>query len=196
MASDLSPAKEVEVVSRIVRGDSYATITKETGVAPATISKIKKRQAEALATISGKLLQRKQKTAERLLDKTHQLLERRIDNALQYEEKLEIVDQKWLDELDKIYEENDDPEVTKTLINAVNDTHQRSLRVLREQFMSNTSLIALSREMYSEAKSDDEIDAPQTHGDSQAQLVALVDALKAGDEVKLQQIILNPKDND
>lgn len=192
--AELSTAQEVEIVSRLVRGDTYSLIVDEMGVSTATISKVKRRQANAIATISGQLLKRKQKTAERILDKTHQLLENRIDSALRYEEKLATIETAWHDEL--VEDTYDDEKLEAERIKSVNAIYGAKLRHLRDELFSNSALISLSKEMSDESKGDDVDPSAAPPASSQAQLEALVEALKAGDEVKLQQIILNPKDDD
>lgn len=190
----LSTTQEIEVVSRLIRGETYDMISAAVGIPHATIAAVKRRQKNAIAKISSQLLQRKQHTAQRILDKTHELLEARIDNALRYEEKLTKIEEDWRRDQDEAHELYEDKELTEYL-HSINARHEAKLRKLKDEFMSNSALIALSKEMSDQSKDEDEANKNQPPVDSKVQLQALVAALQAGDEVRLQQIILNPKND-
>lgn len=193
--SEITTQKDVEIVTRLVRGDTHQAIADELGISPSSVALVKKRQAEAIAILSAQLLQRKQKVAERILDKTHQLLESRVDDALRYEEKLAEVMADWNAEIDKLdYDDFEDPKLYHEAHHTINSQYESKVRALRDKFMTNSVLISLSKEMHTQATGDEgNPTVPVT--DSKSQLVALVEAIKAGDEVKMQQIILNPKDD-
>lgn len=189
---ELNTQKEIEVVTRIVRGDTYQLIADDLGVSTATISAVKKRQSNAIAMLSQKLLERKQKIAERILEKTHELLENRVDDALQYEKKCEKIEAKLDKDLLKATEIND-PEQRKEARADARNKYNKAMTRVRQEYMTTSTAVQLAKEMNAESTDDGSPNLPATQADSKAQLVALVEAIQSGDEVRLQQIILNPK---
>ena len=84
------PEVERQVVTLIARGDRYADISQETGIPIPTIKKIKGRNKETLARIEDQIIRKQAESASRILRKSLNLLEQRIDSAARGEEEIKV----------------------------------------------------------------------------------------------------------
>ena len=172
----LTAEEETKVVALMARGDNYKEIRaymEEHGLqAPSneTMLKIKKRNKENFDLIREKLADKEAEDALAIKNKANSAIKHRLDR---YEKEAEI--------LEKAHQQYIDGEID---IKEWTDIRKR----VREANL--TELIAVSREMHTQSRSDTDDDKKTTTRD----LSALVQAIKSGDEVKLQQIIFNSGD--
>ncbi len=174
----LSPAQEAEIVTRLARGDTQVSIHKDTGIAVATISRVRERQADSLAVIDTRLRKQKLKITSRLLEKTHQILEARLNRSIMpIEGQLAIID-KWFEETEKTPE---DYKVYKTKIG-----------LIEKQQVSTHDLIAISKEMFVESRVEDGRPTNVTYNadakTTKDQLDNLLAAIQNGDEIGLIEL--------
>lgn len=164
---------QLKILAFIARGDTYDSISKELNIPPATISSIKKRNESALDMIKGKLVEHQISNSRKILDKSHQLIERKLDKAL-------TADQ----ERQELLKALDDKEITV-------DEFQARISTLER--VTLTELNATSREAFNqsqiEAGKPTSISSP---AEAKQQLTDLVEALKDGNEVELFKMVLSP----
>ena len=169
----LTMEEETKVVALMARGDNYKEIRaymEEHGLqAPsnATMLNIKKRNKENFDLIREKLADKEAEDALAIKEKANSAIKHRLDRYEKEAEILETAHQQYIDgEID-----------AKEWADIRKRTKEASL----------VELIAVSREMHSQSRAGTDDDKNTTTED----LSALVQAIKSGDEVKLQQIIFN-----
>ena len=84
------PEVERQVVTLIARGDRYADISETTGTPIPTIKKIKGRNKEALARIEDQIIRKQAESASRILSKSLNLLEQRLDMVAAGDENIKV----------------------------------------------------------------------------------------------------------
>lgn len=173
--------KEIKIVAMIARGDTQTQIAEVMEVHPVTVANIKKRNAEVLKMIQSKMIAHQAKLASQNLEKANELIKKRLHNAEHFDQ-----------EMAKIELEYESSEKTKE-----DDANYRAkmANLRRSLDITLTELTGVSREMHSQAKADIASDIPKDPEQAKAHLAALVEAINNGDEVVLQQITLNPKEN-
>lgn len=176
--SQISQETETSVVVRLARKDSPKLIAQEEGIAEQSVYDIKKRNLPALQAIQQNLLQKKESVALRLVEKANQAIEQRLDETLSYDDKVR--------EIQREYEESEQTDEDKMV-------YRHRLEALRR--MTVNELVAVSREGHSQSQNAPESPTDDASRGSRAELDLLLEAIKSGDEVKLQQIVLNPKDD-
>lgn len=174
----LSRDKELEIVSMIARGDRYEDIHQETGVAIATVGRVKQRNLTALKKIEQKLAEHKARKTARLLDKTNDLIESKLDKA-----------KTNVDAGEELWQRYQNSEITlREYIDAVKTFEKLTL----------TELTSVSKEMFSQNKAEEAKSgsggAETSKAETQLALNAILEAMEQGDAVTLQQIIFAPKE--
>lgn len=160
----------------IARGDTQEQIREymknEVGrsVSRNTIMEVKKRNKKNLDILRNKLLVKEEAQATALRSQANKIVKRKLD---QEDKKLDVLEQARLDYLDgkiPLYE------------------YVEIVKANRE--LSLNEVVNVSKVMHDQAKSEDEV--PPEQRDTGA----LVSAIRSGDEVTLQQIIFNKKEED
>ena len=179
-ATEIDNATEIKAVALLARGDTHQSIADALGISTSTVGKIKQRNQETLASVRGELIKHETRKAKRLLDRTHKLIEDKLDE-------FEDVNNRRA-KYDKML---DDEEITSA-------EYARLIRTLPTPSLSE--LTSLAREMFSQSQIEDgkPTSIPGGSGggsskEAQEQLSALLTQLKDGDEVELIRIMSNSK---
>lgn len=165
-----------EAISRLARGDSYKAIAKDLKVSEATISKLKKENTELIENAGKLIIAKKIAGAIEILDQTHKLIQEKLDQAQQANEREAQLWQMFLDR--KI-----------TYLD-----YTREVRALPA--ISLNDLTSLSREMFHQSQLEQGKPTQVVANTQEAKenLMKLTKALGKGDEVELQRIIFNPQE--
>src|SRR3990167_612375 len=169
MAEMLSTEQETHIVALLARGDTYKDITAQMNdkfnrpVDKMTIVNVKKRNAGNLSLIKEKQLQKALNDAQAIKDKANTLISTKLNSATKAQEAID----KAKDEFSKGNINVD--ELTGIIKANITPT-------LPELF-------SVSKEMHNQAQADDK---PLERKD----LTALAEALKSGDEIALNQILI------
>jgi hypothetical protein len=173
----LAPAHEMRVLALIAKGDDYVSIQEEIleefgrSIAVSTISKIKRRYADVLAQIKSQILQYEEATAQQLLDKSRQLIGKRLS-----------VSEIEMKEYYRALNEFERGEISFS-----------DFKLRTEHFKLPTlqELTTVSKEMSAQSGNTPAI--PQ--GSSSSEVARLIkDAVDKGDTVSLERIIFNVDD--
>lgn len=170
MANEIPIDSETKVVAMLSRGDKQVDIAKEMGISEQTVSAIKKRNTENIAMIHSKMLEREQSEAIQIKTRAQRLANKKL---------------RWAEE---------DADKVRTLTEQV-----RAGELDKDDFKAqafNTEEVTL-KDLASLIKDVDtgQPDKRQPDSTDTASLKALVKALESGDEVALERIVFNPKDD-
>ena len=166
------PQKQLEVITLIARGDKYEDIAKNTGLAIATISKIKDRNQATLDLIKGEMIKHQISKAAKLRNKSLDIIETKLEKVAEADKSREDILQ---DAQDGKISWDEASVRLKSLVNA-----------------SLADLNAISKEMFSQARIEQSGAPSRSPGQNAAtteQLRELVNSLEPGNEVELQRII-------
>lgn len=168
----------IKILAMISRGDPYSKITEATGVPAATISDIKGRNTHALAIMQERMIEHEVSKSKKILDKAHTIIEKKLDKVAKADETRE--------------------ELLQQFVNKEIEWKEYQARVALIPDSSLTELNAVSREAFNQSRVEDGKPTSITSSPSETkeQLMALVDAIKNGDEVKLFKMVLNPTNDD
>lgn len=179
----LDSQTETRVVAMIARGDTYETIAQTlegegSPLAISTISAIKKRNAEALAYMKRVMLEEQTTQSGKLLAKSRTLIERKLDRALRVDEELKEL-------INELHDGVIDPK----------EYSMRSAGILGHE-LTITELNSVTKEAFNQSQIEQGKPTAISNNPQQARedLGHLLDAIKTGDEVRLQQIVFNPND--
>lgn len=168
----------LQVLALIARGDTYEATAKQTGIAPSTVADIKRRNPQALETMQKKLIDHKLSQSKKILDKTHNIINKKLERIEVSEDKREFLFKQFQD----------------GIINA--DEYQTSLIGLLDA--SLTELNAIQREAFHESQIEQ--GKPTSISDNPKQatedFLALAEAIKSSDEVVLERLIFNQGEPD
>lgn len=169
----LSEPDKAKVVALIARGDkTHQQIGKEMGVSASAISQISMKNKDAIISAKSQIAEYKTAKVARLLDKTHDLIDKRLSKA-------ELADQR----AEEYAEQYEDGEID-------NKKYYALMRSVKQ--ISNADLIAMSREMFTQSEKTDPDDPASKSVESQKkQLMELMQGLKDGDEVILERLTFN-----
>lgn len=171
----LSQDVEMKAVALLARGDSANAVARELHISPMTVGKVKARNKETLDMVTKKLIIHKTKQAKRLLDKSHDAIERRLSADDEYfQEKIDIRRQ-YLD----------------GEINA----YDYKLKMSAIPNVTLAELTSLAKEMFNQSQ----IEAGEptgitrgegaTTGEAKQKLEELIEALHQNDEVKMLKML-------
>lgn len=171
----LSHPQEMRIVALLARGDKQQDIVDEIAnsgveISLAAVSAVKKRNQVLLDHMKGAIADREAANATRILEKTHVMLNRKMDRSLK-----------------------DSALFEKYLIKFRNGQIDEEEFKQKTQHIANLSvaeLTQLSKEMHAQ-KSKAEEPGESSPKDSKKQMEELVDAIKKGDKVTLSQIVFN-----
>jgi hypothetical protein len=172
--SRLTAEEETKILALIVRGDTYSEIQKimekeHRHVTQVTITKVKQRNKKNLEIIKARMQAKAETDAMALKDKANKILDKKLDRSEATED---ILAKAQADYLDKKIEFKEYMEIIRT---------QREVSI--------TELVSVSKEMHNQSKEDEA--TPVDKKD----ITALVQAIKSGDEVTLNQLIFNSGNN-
>lgn len=163
----------------MARGDSYGDINSflkkqyDITLVPSSLSDIKKRYTDIIEAMQATIQQEELQGATALLRRSHRILHKKLDRAER--------DMTELEELDVKYRNNE----------VSSDEYKRKKATLMNVSIAEISV--MSKNMHDQTKNAGAGDTPQLPAGDPAQTKALLDAIKAGDTVELQRIILNPQ---
>lgn len=164
----LSIVDETKIVALLARGDTREAIIAqfpERSLDPRTVTNVKKRNKDNLAILKEAMLQKAQDDAMAIKHKANRKLSKKLDDDDKRLEALSVAHQDFIDG------------------NLTSKEYSLILKSNRE--LSVTELVSVSKEMHNQSKEDEVAPTPAKD------MAALVDAIKSGDEVKLNQIIFN-----
>lgn len=161
----ISTVTETQVVALLARGDKHEDIRVQTGVSLDGIRLIKIRNKENLAIIKQKTLEKQIENADLIKAKANTKLSKRLDRDDTAEAILAKANKDYLDD-------------TITLKEFTNIMH-------RVKELSITELVQVSKEMHHQSV---ETDTPK---DSAADMAALIEAIRSGDEVSITKAVFN-----
>lgn len=164
---------EMQILARIVRGDSRKDIAQAFGITEAVVTNIKKRNPDTIKVMQEQILSHRISHASRILGKANLEIEQRLDESDQFDDKLE-----------DLKRQHDDGELS-------DKEYQHRLRNLNK--LTVADLTSISREMHSQTKTGDGDGTPNDPRVNQTYLVELAKALESGDEVVMERLIFNPK---
>jgi hypothetical protein len=172
----LTIQEETRIVALLARGDTHAQIQEQMarefrGVHMRTIAAVKKRNKENFDIIRARLLEKQEHDASALKEKANKMISKKLDIE---DKKLEIIQRAREDYLNGAISLKELTEILK-----------------RHRETTLTELVSVSKEMHNQSSED-----PDSKPDAQKDLSDLVNAIRSGDEVKLQQIIFNSKDQE
>lgn len=164
------PQDEMQILARVVRGDSYDSIATDFSISKGTITNIKNRNPETLAILQENLLAHRQTQASSILEKANKAIDKRIDESEEFDTKLA--------ELQRQYRDGEiDEDVFRVRVNKL-------------QRLSITELTSVSREMHAQSKTQNPDERPAMNpNETKEYLVNLAKGLESGDEVVLERLI-------
>lgn len=177
----LTDIQRMQVLAMLARGDRYARINaflqENYGVQLhiSNFTQMKQRHSDTIQAMKETITTHVALESEVLMSKSRKLLNKKLDRAEQDAEELE--------ELDRLYREG---EITPAEYKRMKSTRYD---------ITIGELNQVSKDMFAQSKfaSSDPDQSPK-NGDANAQNTeALLDAIKAGNTVELQRLILNPK---
>lgn len=173
----IAQADEIKAVALLARGDSNASVARETGISESSIKNIKERNADTLQVIRAELVARETKKAKKLLDRSHELIEKRLDN-----------ESTTFENRDKLQEKYDDGEIT-------NSQYLQGLRSL--PMLTLTELTALSKEMFNQSQVEEgkptsiSAGTGTTPQDAKSRLRQLLDLMAENGEAEMLDLKYN-----
>ena len=172
----LTIQEETRIVALLARGDTQVEIQREMerdfrGVHLRTIAAVKKRNKENFDIIRARLLEKQEHDAGALKEKANKMISKKLDIE---DKKIEIIQKAREDYLNGTIGLKELTEILK-----------------RHRETTLTELVSVSKEMHNQSSED-----PDSKPGVQKDLSDLVNAIRSGDEVKLQQIVFNSKDEE
>lgn len=168
---------EMKILAMIVRGDTHRSIAEEMNINVNTVTAIKKRNPDTIKIMREKLAEKQISSAQKILTKSRRLMESKLDQ----------------------YESNEDKrlEIMRQFEDGEINHKEMTQELAKYPTGTLTELTAVSREMFNQNQVENNKPTAISGNSSEQkqQLVDLVRAIESGDEVKLQQIIFNPKDD-
>lgn len=169
----LSTAVELEIVGRLARGDTYSSIARDLEVSPGSITNVKKRNEAALAYIQQQLVEEKASSATRILKKSHQIIEKKLDAAQTYEEKRREIWENWHNS-----DHTDD------------DRKERDTALAGLRDVTLTEATSVAREMFNQSQVEQGKPTAITATEQKERVKDLAERIKNGDVIELQRLIL------
>lgn len=165
--------KQLEVLARFSRGDTHAQISKDTGIPVGTLQNIKKRNPAALEIIQNKMIDHQISSAKKILKKSQDLIERKLDKAV-------TADKQRDDLFNKLISKEIEYKEYRAMMDRIYDP-------------TLSELNAISKESFNQSQIEEgkPTSIPGAGKDATGDLVALVEAIKSGDEVVLQRMVFN-----
>ncbi len=143
-----------------------------------SLSNIKKRNPDALAIIQGKLINHQVSSAKKLLKKSQQLIERKLDRAATAEQQREDLFQQFQAE----------------------EIDYKTYRLMMDKIYDPTlsELNAISKESFNQSQIEDgkPTTIPGSTGNQTADLIALVEAIKNKDEIVMERLVFGRDDSE
>lgn len=169
----LSTETQLQVLTLIARGDSYGKISEAMNIPVSTIQGVKERNPGALENIKDKLISHKISTSKKILSKSQELLEGKLDKAIRSEVSREEAIKQYQDGLIDY------------------DEFQKLTFGLSD--ISITELNSVARDAFHQSQIQDgkPTSISSTPVETREELTALVRALEEGDEVTLERIVWN-----
>lgn len=172
----VSTAQETKIVAMIARGDSYETVVrnlKEEGVdiAKTTVMRVKDRNAEALAFMKNTMLEQQASTAGRILNRSRELIEKRLSDSDNYWEVIK--------ELNEKLESGE-----------IDENQYNTMRPIAPK-ISITELNSVAKEMFNQSQIEAGKPTAITNNPVQAKenLKTLLEAIQRGDDKKIAEAI-------
>lgn len=169
----LSTETQLQVLALLARGDTYSKISEQMKIPVSTIQGVKERNPGALENIKDKLLSHKISTSKKILAKSQELIEHKLDKAISSEVSREDALKQYQDGLIDY------------------DEYQKLTFALVD--ISITELNSLAREAFHQSQIQDgkPTNISSTPIEAREELMALARALESGDEVTLERIVWN-----
>jgi predicted DNA-binding protein YlxM (UPF0122 family) len=166
---------QLKILAMVARGDTLQEISDTTNVAVSTVQDIKARNKSSLALIQERMIDHQISSSKKILNKAHNLIERKLTKAEKADQERE--------ELYRALEEG----IIKP------EEFRARLGALYEPTL--TELNAVSRESFNQSQIEAGKPTSISNSPTEAkqQLVDLVQAIQAGDEVELYKMVLNPQ---
>ena len=171
----ISTTDEIKVVALLARGDTHKSIAEEVGISASSVSVIKDRNADTLQDIRGVLVVQKTKQAKKILDRSHNLIDKRLSaEETNYDERIELK------------EKLDNGEITYS-------QYLSGLRAVPT--LTLAELTGLSKEMFNQSQIEEGKPtsipggAGANSADAETKLAELIEALHSNDSVKMLEII-------
>lgn len=174
----LDTKTETQVIAMLARGDTYDAIravleSQGTTITISTISNVRRRNTEALAYMKNALMQHEVSISSKLLTKSRQLLERKLNRAFHVEEKINSLEQELKSE----------------------EIDHRTFSVLYEKALkaelSVAELVSLSKEMFNQSQIEQNKPTSITENPAQAKenLKTLLEAINTKNDTAVLQAI-------
>lgn len=184
----LTTPQRMKVLALIARGDTYEQISqilkKEDGkeISAPSISHIKKTHSDTLEKMRGMIVQQETAEVAEILVRSRRMTNRKLARAER--------DETELDKLNNEYRQG----------NISTKDYENKKRTLLD--LSINQLVQVSKEMHSQILKPEDSPAGSEAGEKGARsnfnpdlVQTITEAIKKGDTVKLQQVILNDKSN-
>lgn len=177
---DLSPlttAEEVKMVAMLARGDTQETIRKNmrefgrANVSNNTIVAVRKRNRENIEMLKDKLMAIEEADALSIKRKSNEIIKKRLHQVEQEDEIVAKANKEMI--------EGDMP----------HEIYERLMRTMKPTTLQE--LVAVSKEMHQQARLEP-VEAPKSNTNN---MEALAKAIEAGDEVILNQMIVNKSES-
>lgn len=175
----LSQPQRMQVFALLARGDTAAQINdfldKRYGLslAASSISEMKTKHADTIEEMRSHIQATELVEVDSLMQKSRRILNRKLDRADR--------DMSELEELDRQYREKE--------IDSAEYKRQKATLMN----VSITEIAMVSKNLHDQTKKAGDDDTPKLPSGSPVQTEQLLAAIKAGDTVELQRIILNPQ---
>jgi len=168
----LTVEEETRIVAMLARGDSIIQVQEAMArdfrpVNANTVSKVRARNKDNFEIIKARFLEKHESNERAIKEKANKIINKKLDSE---EKKTEIIDKARSDYLNEVIDLKEYTEILR-----------------RHKETTLTELVTVSKEMHHQSVEDP--DKPSDKKD----ISDLVDAIRSGDEVKLQQIIFNEK---
>lgn len=176
--TSIDAATETRIVAMIARGDTYEAIRrvlKDEGItiALSTISDVKKRNTDALKYMQDALVQHETNQSTKLLSKSRQLLERKLNRALHQDEEMADLKEQYVE----------------------GEIDQGQFNVLMERALKSeltvAELTSLTKEMFNQSQVEQGKPTSITENPAQAKenLKTLLEAINSKDDKAIVQAI-------
>lgn len=168
--------KQLAILAQVARGDTEKTIAAKEGVHVRTVANIKARNPEALQIIQNKLIQHQVSSSKKILVKSQELIQEKLDKAGRADR-----------QRDELYKKLSSQEIDyKTYKAGMDKIYDPTIVELNQ----------VSKEAFHQSQIEENLPTSiPGGGTSAADLVALVDAIKGGDEVVLQRMVFRRDEN-
>lgn len=164
---------ELQVIALLARGDTYQSISDSVGISVPTVSDIKKRNKQALATIQEKMISHQASKSAKILDKAHDLIDGKLTKA-------QSVDREREDLIKKLDQGQISAEEFKARWETLYSPTLIELNAIQKE--------AFNQSQIEQGKPTAISNTPK----AKEELVELLEAIKKGDEVELFKMVFNP----